>query len=109
MLNVGFYPFIPHSPTIRCRLYPNEKFRCFVSIVSVSNKETAVLSCDISIYLIYGNIKLSIDKFYDMAIRIGSVHLQKMPCSGQFIEGCGLDRILIEADIYGENTLTSNL
>lgn len=32
-----------------------------------------------------------------------------MPCAGQFIEVCGLDKILIEEDIYGENALISNL
>lgn len=109
MSTVGYCPIIPHPPTSRDVVYTSMKN--FIDLSRSLQKETAVLSCDMAIYLIAKQIQLSCQHFPDLVLRVGSFHLQKnfLRCLGQFIEGSGLDRILVEAEIYGDNTLASIL
>lgn len=83
----------------------------FVNLCLSLNKNTAVLSCDMSIYLIAKKIQQSTEEFQELILRIGTFHLQKnfLRCLGQYIEGSGLDSILIEANVYGSNTLAAIL
>lgn len=80
------------------------------NVVNVSlalNKKTAV-SCDMAIKHIAKNIQQTSQEFEGLILRIGTFHLQKhfLRCLGQYIEGSGLDSILIEATVYGMNTLS---
>lgn len=64
-----------------------------------------------AIYLIAKNIQQTSQEFEGLILRIGTFHLQKnfLRCLGRYIEGSGLDSILIEANVYGMNTLSSIL
>jgi membrane protein DedA with SNARE-associated domain len=57
------------------------------------------------------NIQQTNQEFDSLILRIGSFHLQKnfLRYLGQYLEESGLDSILIEAYIYGMNTLSSIL
>lgn len=106
---IGFSPVIPQPPTSKDVVFT--AMRNFVKLSSSLNKNVAVLSCDMSIYLIAKNIQQSSQEFQGLVLRIGTFHLQKnfLRCLGQYIEGSGLDSILVEANVYGENTLASIL
>lgn len=106
---VGFSPVIPQPPTSKDVVYTAMKN--YVNVSLALGKKIAVLSCDMAIYLIAKNIQLTNKEFDNLILRIGSFHLQKnyLRCLGQYVEESGLDGILIEADIYGENTLASIL
>ena len=64
-----------------------------------------------SIYLIAKDIQQTSQEFQGLILRIGTFRLQKnfLRWLGQYIEGSGLDSILIEANVYGVNTLASIL
>ncbi|XP_043480323.1 uncharacterized protein LOC122510010 [Leptopilina heterotoma] len=106
---VGFCPVIPHPPTSKDVVYT--AMTNFVKMYLSLEKSAAVLSCDMAIYLIAKDIQLRSNEFQGLTLRIGTFHLQKnfLRCLGQFIEGSGLDNILIEANIYGTNTLSTIL
>lgn len=106
---VGFSPIIPQPPTSKDVVYTAMKN--YVNISLAMDKKIAVLSCDMAIYLIAKNIQQTSHEFEGLILRIGTFHLQKnfLRCLGQFIEGSGLDGILIEANVYGMNTLSSIL
>ncbi|KAG5863843.1 hypothetical protein JTB14_017778 [Gonioctena quinquepunctata] len=104
---VGFSPVIPQPPTSNDVVYT--AMRNFVNLCQSLNKNIAVLSCDMSIYLIAKISNKVVIR--EMILRIGTFHLQKkfLRCLGQYIEGSGVDSILIEANVYGVNTLASIL
>ena len=106
---VGFSPIIPQPPTSK-DVYTAMKNN-YVNVSLALNKKIAVLSCDMAIYLIAKNIQQTSREFEGLILRIGTFHLQKnfLRCLGQYIEGSGLDSILIEANVYGMNTLSSIL
>lgn len=68
-------------------------------------------SLDTSVYLIVKDLHLTSNEFEGLIIRLVTFHLQKtfLRYLRQFNEGCGLDSILTEVDIYGTNTLASFL
>lgn len=106
---VGFSPILPQPPTSKDVVYT--AMTNYVNVSRALDKKTAVLSCDMAIYLIAKSIQQTNREFDNLILRIGSFHLQKnfLRCLGQYIEGSGLDNILIDADIYGVNTLSSVL
>ena len=104
---VGYCPVIPQPPTSKDVVYTAMKN--FVELSYSLGKEVAVLSCDMSIYLITKEIQLKTQEFCILKLRVGTFHLQKnfLRCLGQYIEGSGLDSFLVEANIYGPNTLAN--
>lgn len=106
---VGFSPIIPQPPTSKDVVFTAMKN--YVNVSLALNKKIAVLSCDMAIYLIAKNIQQTSREFEGLVLRIRTFHLQKnfLRCLGQYIEGSGLDNILIEANVYGINSLSSIL
>lgn len=109
LTTVAFCPLLPYTPTSQDAVY--SALKNFVGMCNSLGRKYQIYSCDMAIYVIAKNIQLCTNEFPSLILRIGTFHLQKnfLRCLGQYIEGSGLDEIIIQSEVYGPTTFKSML
>ena len=108
--SAAFIPILPHPATSYDSI--------FISIINFQNimKQTrnisGVLWCDEGVYHIAREIQLlSPDSFDNVFLELGGCHMEKvvMTCPGKYLKGTGIDKVLINTEIYGPISLETVL
>ncbi len=107
---IGFLPVIPHPVTSYSTVYT--ALLNFQDVLSQLTQSKMAISCDEGVYHIAREIMMwNANEFSNLVICLGSFHLIKvvMGCIGKFIDGCGIEAVLIEKEIFGENVVKAVL
>ena len=110
LMCVGFLPLIPSPVTDYATV--RKALRNLQNVCTQLSQTTIPVFCDEGVFHTVADILLSEpEMFTDIYAMLGAFHYTKvlLRCTGRYISGSGLDDALIEADIFGKQTLNSVL
>ena len=107
---IGYFPLLHSSPTQDDTVY--EAMKRMIEMTSTLDQSKAVLTCDLDIYIKAKIIQWNHQEVFDnLIIRLGGFHicLNFIGTIGNIYRSSGLEEWVIEANLYGPNTLASIL
>ena len=105
---VGFIPILPYVATDLDSIYTS--MVNFQDILIQRDSSNGAIWCDEGIYQLAKEIQLlKPEQFGNLFIGLGGFHMEKIiiACLGRFLEHIGVDSVLVEADVFGENVVGS--
>lgn len=103
-------PLYPGSPTDWSNLYTSLKIAQGINVESTGSK-TTIITLDLQLYAKAMQLRAKNDIKTEFVFRLGELHtvFAMLKCLGKYVEDSGLDKLFLEAGIYGELTLAQIL
>ena len=100
-------PLYPGSPTDWSNLYTALKLVQDINITATGNQKT-IVTLDLQLYAKCMQLRQKEHIKENFIFRLGELHVvfAVLKTIGKYIEGSGIDRLFVEAGMYGETTLS---
>lgn len=107
---IGHLPVLPF-PVTQADVV-NTALLNFIEILTQLKQKDLPVTCDEGVYKLACQVKFdNYEVMKNLCILLGTFHAEKVTygCCGKYLEGSGVDNVLIETNIFGKNTVEQML